>query len=80
MSTPKPYSLVSRTTHKTKGTPLSGYALDITIRANDEGAYFLDDHNNAGNVMPHNNVLELISTLVSAIGHSHVKHFGHPRP
>ena len=78
MSTP--YVLVSRTTHKTTGAPLSGYALDITIRANREGAYFLDDHNNAGKVMPFNNVLELLSTLVEAIGKNHVKHFGHPRP
>lgn len=80
MSTPSPYSLVPRTKHKKTGSPLSGYALDITIRANKDGAYFLDDHNNPGNVMPHNNVLELIVTLANAIGQSHVAEFGHPRP
>jgi len=76
LSTPSPYSLVSRTTHKKTGTPLSGYALDITIRANKDGAYFLDDHNNPGNVMPHNNVWEMLTTLVDAIGRNHVGKFG----
>jgi hypothetical protein len=76
LSTPSPYSLVPRATHKKTGSPLSGYALDITIRANHTGAYFLDDHNNPGNVMPHNNVFELMETLVGTIGRNHEARFG----
>jgi hypothetical protein len=75
LSTPSPYSLVARKTHKKTGDPLSGYALDITIRANKDGAYFLDDHNNPGNVMPHNDVWEMLETLLKAIGNNHKQHF-----
>ena len=80
MSTPHPYALARRTKHQTTGKPLSGYALDVTIRANKDGAYFLDDHNDPGPPMPHNNVFQLIETLVRTIGDSHVAQFGHPRP
>lgn len=80
MSTPNPYALVPRTKHQKTGKDLSGFALDLTVRANKDGAYFLHDHNNAGVVMPHNNVLELLDTLVRTIGQNHVGHFGHPRP
>ena len=45
-----------------------------------DAAYFLDDHNDPGPPMPHNNVFQLIETLVRTIGDSHVAQFGHPRP
>jgi hypothetical protein len=80
LSTPSPYELVPRTKHQKTGKALSGFALDLTVRANKDGAYFLQDLNNAGVVMPHNNVLELLDTLVRTIGQNHVAYFGHPRP
>jgi hypothetical protein len=42
---------------------LGAYALDIAVRVNWEGAYFLRI-TTARNVMPHNNREELIETLL----------------
>lgn len=58
--------------------PLSAYAVDVTIRVNDQGAYFLQDHNSPRNTMPHNNREELVETLVSELERNHIEHFGHP--
>lgn len=71
-----PYSIERRTTNKRGGKPLSGYAFDITIRVNGEGAYFLQDHNSDRNVMPHNNRKELVKTLLDELERNHIEHFG----
>src|SRR5581483_2536699 len=71
----EPYGLVARKTNKTNGKPLSGYALDLTIRVNGQGAYFLQDHN-GDRVMPHNNREELSETLFKELQRHHVEHFG----
>lgn len=71
------YRLVRRTRNKSNGKPLSAYAIDITIRANADEAYFLEDHNSDGNVMPHNNLAELLGTIVPELVRNHNEHFGH---
>lgn len=71
----EPYKIERRTTHKSNGTPLSGYAMDITIRANAQGAYFLQDHNGHRNTMPHNDLSELFVTLMSEIVRNDREHF-----
>jgi hypothetical protein len=73
----EPYRIERRTTKKRGSGPLSGYALDISIRANDGQAYFLDDHNSERPAMPHNNLAELLKTLVPEIERNHGEHFGH---
>jgi hypothetical protein len=72
-----PYWIERRTKRKRGGGPLSGYAVDITIRVNGEEAYFLQDHNSARNTMPHNDREELIETLVGELERHHQEHFGH---
>lgn len=72
-----PYRVERRTKRKRGGDQLSGYALDITVRANGEGAYFLEDHNSSRNAMPHNTREELIETLLPELERNHVEHFGH---
>jgi hypothetical protein len=67
-----------RTSHKGTGKPLSGYAIDVTIRVNADGAYFLQDHNSARNVMPHNNREELVQTLLDELERNHTEHLGQP--
>ena len=73
-----PYRIEHRTKKKRGGEQLSGYAVDITIRINGEGAYFLQDHNSTRNVMPHNNRQELVGTLLHELERNHIEHFGHP--
>lgn len=73
----EPYGLQRRTKKKKGGGQLSGYAFDLTIRVNGEGAYFLQDHNSTRNVMPHNNREELTETLLSELARNHEEHFGH---
>lgn len=72
-----PYRIERRTKHKQSGKPLSGYAVDITIRVNGQEAYFLDDHNNPRGPMPHNNRAELVQTIVAELERNHVEHFHH---
>jgi hypothetical protein len=74
----EPYRLQRRTKKKGGNEQLSGYALDITIRVNREGAYFLQDRNSDRNVMPHNNRQELTETLLSELDRNHSEHFGQP--
>lgn len=45
---PAAYTLTPRFKHKQTGRPLSGYALDLTIRFQKDGAAFLQDHNYPG--------------------------------
>jgi uncharacterized protein (UPF0297 family) len=71
----EPYHVVRRTRNKRSGGQLSGYAIDITIRVNGEGAYFLQDHNSSRNVMPHNDREELVDTLVTELKRHHDEHF-----
>jgi hypothetical protein len=73
----EPYSIKRRTKHKQTGAPLSGYAIDITIRVNREEAYFLQDHNSDRNVMPHSDRDDLIDTLTTELERNHIEHFGH---
>lgn len=72
----EPYRINRRTKHKTTGKDLSGYAVDVTIRVNSDGAYFLQDHNSDRNVMPHNNREELVETLMNELERNHAEHFG----
>jgi hypothetical protein len=73
-----PYRIERRTRRKRGGGPLSGYAVDITIRVNSEESYFLEDHNSDRNVMPHTNRQDLIETLKQELERNHIDHFGHP--
>lgn len=74
-----PYRIERRTKKKRGGgQKLSGYALDITIRVNGEGAYFLEDHNSTRNVMPHNDRKELVQTLLDELERNHAEHFEQP--
>lgn len=73
-----PYRVERRTKKKRGGGQLSGYAIDVTIRINGDGAYFLEDHNSTRNVMPHNDRADLIDTLLSELERNHIEHFGHP--
>jgi hypothetical protein len=70
-----PYRIERRTKHKRGDKPLSGYAVDITIRVNHQGAYFLDDQNSERLAMPHNNRDELIETLTAELERNHREHF-----
>lgn len=72
----EPYRIERRTKHKRGDKELSGYAMDITIRVNHQGAYFLDDQNSERLAMPHNDRQELIGTLVAELERNHVEHFG----
>lgn len=74
----EPYLLQRRMKKKGGSEQLSGYAFDITIRVNGEGAYFLQDHNSDRNVMPHNNRQELVETVLDELERNHIEHFGHP--
>jgi hypothetical protein len=71
-----PYRIERRTTNKRSGAPLSGYAVDITIRVNGDAAYFLQDHNSDRAAMPHNDRDELIATLLAELERNHLEHFG----
>lgn len=72
----EPYHVARRTKHKRGDRQLSGYAMDITIRVNAEGAYFLQDHNSSRNVMPHTDRDDLVQTLVGELERNHREHFG----
>jgi hypothetical protein len=74
----EPYRLQRRTKKKGGGGDLSGYALDISIRVNSEGAYFLQDHNSKRNTMPHTDREDLLITLAQELKRNHREHFGHP--
>lgn len=71
----EPYRIERRTKHKRGDKPLSGYAMDITIRVNHQAAYFLDDHNSERLAMPHTNREDLVKTLVAEIERNHREHF-----
>jgi predicted pyridoxine 5'-phosphate oxidase superfamily flavin-nucleotide-binding protein len=71
-----PYRLAARTSRKRGGDSLSGYAIDVTVRINKDGAYFLDDHNSVRSAMPHNDRAECLETLTSEITRLHADHFG----
>jgi hypothetical protein len=73
----EPYRIERRTKNKRTAKPLSGYALDITIRVNGEEEYFLDDHNSPRDAMPHNDRDELLETFVDGVLPNHEEHFGH---
>jgi hypothetical protein len=70
------YNLTPRYTHKRGNKPLSGFALDITIRFNSEGTAFLQDHNLEGaNVMPFTTLDQLQRTLNRELEHHYESHF-----
>jgi hypothetical protein len=71
-----PYRIERRTKHKRGDKPLSGYAMDVTIRVNHQGAYFLDDNNSERLAMPHNNREELVQTIRQELERNQVEHFG----
>jgi hypothetical protein len=72
----EPYRIERRTKHKRGGKQLSGYAMDITIRVNYQGAYFLDDQNSERLAMPHSDRGDLIDTVVKELERNHKEHFG----
>jgi hypothetical protein len=71
-----PYKIERRMTNKRTGAPLSGYAVDITVRVNGDGAYFLQDQNSERSAMPHNDREELVATLLGELERNHAEHFG----
>jgi hypothetical protein len=81
-STAPAYTLTPRFEHKQTGQPLSGFAVDITIRFQKDGAGFLSDHNYPGDTAdgtwPHNNLAELQETLNGELERLYKEHFpGH---
>jgi hypothetical protein len=72
----QPYRIERRTKKKRGGENLSGYALDITIRVNHQGAYFLDDQNSSRLAMPHNTRGEFLETFIGELERHHREHFG----
>lgn len=72
------YRIERRTKTKRGGGQLSGYALDITIRVNAGKACFLEDHNSTRDVMPHNDLKELVETLLAELARNQDEHFGRP--
>jgi hypothetical protein len=68
------YELAPRYENKRNGKPLSGFALDLTIRFNHEGAAFLQDHNLAG-VMPFNELSELLELVEGEVTRLYASHF-----
>lgn len=75
MSVSSPDSFVRRTKHKRTGRPLSAYALDITIRVNGDGVYFLDDLNDPGPPHPYADLARMLESLQTAIVESDRQHF-----
>ncbi len=77
---PAAYTLTPRFKHKQTGQPLSGYALDLTIRFQKDGAAFLQDHNYPGDsadgTWPHNDLVELKETLNGELDRLYQQHFG----
>ena len=72
----RPYALQPRYVNKRSGKPLTGFALDITIRFNTDGTPFLQDLNSDSNVIPHTNVDDLMKTLNDEIRHNYTKRYG----
>jgi hypothetical protein len=72
------YTLVPRYTNKRSKKQLSGYAVDVTIRFNKDGAAFLQDHNGLEDpsTYPHNNLAELKDTLDKELSRLYEGHFG----
>lgn len=68
------YALEPRYLHKKGGKPLTGFALDITIRFNKDGHPFVQDHNHNG-PMPFNTVEELQEFVATEIARNHADHF-----
>lgn len=79
-STPAAYTLTPRFTHKQTGQPLSGFAVDVTIRFQKDGAGFLQDHNYPGDTAdgtwPHNDLTELKKTLNGELDRLYEERFG----
>lgn len=72
-----PYYIERRTKWKNSDKQLSGYALDISILVNAEGAYFLDDRNGEQNAMPHDGMDDLLETLRNELERNQTEYFGH---
>ena len=70
------YRIERRRKKKRGGGELSGYALDITVRVNAGGAYFVEDHNGAPGAFPLNNRDECIKMIVKEFERNHREHFG----
>lgn len=73
------YTLTPRYKHKQTGKQLSGFAVDLTLRFNQDGAGFLQDHNFVGHsadgTFPHNDLAELQETLNSELERLYNDHF-----
>ncbi|HEY2202776.1 MAG TPA: hypothetical protein VGH56_12895, partial [Solirubrobacteraceae bacterium] len=71
------YTLIPRYQHKHGNKQLSGFALDLTIRFNKDGAAFLQDHNGLEDpsTYPHNNLAELKDTLDKEFTRLYGDHF-----
>jgi hypothetical protein len=71
------YELVPRYKHKRGGKSLSGFALDLTIRFNRDGAAFVQDHNMPGdNTMPFNDLREMLELVNGEIERHYAARFG----
>lgn len=73
------YTIERRTQHKKGQKPLTGFAVDITVRFNKDGHPFLQDHNSDG-PMPFNYVEELTEFITTQIERNYREHFSSEPP
>jgi hypothetical protein len=69
------YATRRRLTHKTTGKPLSGFAVDWTIRFAKDGSGYLDDHNWPDNPLVFNNLEELRGFVNEELDRHYAEHF-----
>jgi hypothetical protein len=73
------YRIDRRTRRKDGKGDLSGFAIDITIRANGSGHLFVQDHNGTLNTMPFDSSLGgMAGWIASEIQRNYAEHFGTP--
>lgn len=68
------YHLERRYRHKRANKDLSAFALDITLRFNQHGTPFLEDHNGGG-PMPFNNLDEVVRFISDEIRRNFADYF-----
>lgn len=69
------YRLRRRMRQKKGGKPLSGFAMDIVVRFDDEGAASVQDLNDDRNTMRFRSVDDLVAWLGPEIKRAHDEHF-----
>ena len=69
------YRLRRRLRHKKGGQPLTGFAMDIVVRFDEEGAASVQDLNSDRNTMRFTSVEDLVGWLGPEIKRVHGEHF-----